>query len=205
MENKLQELTSRIYNEGIEKANKEAAEILENAQKEADKILENARKEAEKLMDQTRHETNELRKNVDNEVKMSARQSIAAIKQQITALVTTSLVKEPVKSAISDKEFVKKIIESVIRNWDPKSGSGPELALILPKEDEKSLGSYFESKTHQLLKDGLVVEFDSKLGSGFRIGPADKSYVLSFSDEDFGNFFKNYLKPRTTKLLYGGE
>jgi len=205
MESKLQELTSRIYSEGIEKANKEAAAIIENARKEAEKILENAKKEAEKLQETTRHETEELRKNVSNEVQMSARQSIAAIKQQITGLITASLVKEPVKAALADKEFVKKIIETVVKNWDPKSGEGIDLALVLPKEDEKSLGSYFESKTHELLKGGLKVEFDDKLSGGFRIGPGDKSYVLSFTEEDFENFFKNYLRPRTTKLLYGGE
>jgi V/A-type H+/Na+-transporting ATPase subunit E len=205
MESKLQELTSRIYNEGIEKANQEAAEILENAKKEAEKIVETAKKEAEKIQEQTRHETDELRKNVGNEVKMSARQSIAAIKQQITGLITASLVKEPVKAAVSDKDFLKKIIEAVIKNWDPKSGAGLDLAVILPKEDEKTLGSYFQNKTHELLKGGLKVEFDDKMSGGFRIGPGDKSYVLSFTDEDFGNFFKNYLRPRTTKLLYGGE
>lgn len=205
MESKLQELTSRIYNEGIEKANKEAAAIIENARKEADKILENARREAQKLQDQTKHETDELKKNVANEVKMSARQSIAAIKQQITGLITANLVKEPVKAAISDKEFVKRIIESVIRNWDPKSGAGLDLAVVLPKEDEKTLGAYFGAKTHDLLKGSLKVEFDDKLSEGFRIGPGDKSYILSFTEEDFENFFKNYLRPRTTKLLYGGE
>ncbi len=205
MESKLQELTSRIYNEGIEKANKEAAAILENARNEADSILENARKEALSLQEQAKKESEELRKNVGNEVTMSARQSILAIKQQITNLVTTRLVREPVKMAMADKDFVKKIIESVIRNWDPKTGSGIDLALTLPKEDEKTLGSYFSQKTHDLLKAGLKVQFDDKMTGGFRIGPGDRSFLLSFTEEDFENFFKNYLRPRTTKLLYGGE
>lgn len=204
MESKLQELTSRIYNEGIEKANKEAAAIIETAEKEAEKILENAKKEADKLQEKAKHETDELRKNVASEVQMSARQSISAIKQQITELLTTRLVAEPVKEAIKDKDFVKNIIETVIKNWDPKSGS-MDLALTLPKEDEKKLGSYFEAKTHETLKGKLKVEFDDKMGSGFKIGPGDKSYILSFTEEDFENFFRNYLRPRTTKLLYGGE
>lgn len=204
MESKLQELTSRIYNEGIEKANKEAAAILEKAQQEAEKILVNATKEAERLQDAARHEAEELRKNVANEVKMSARQSLSAIKQQITSLITTRLVAEPVKEAFKDKDFVKNVIETVIKNWDPKSGN-LELALTLPKEDELKLSSWFEAKTHEMLKAKLKVEFDDKMSSGFRIGPGDKSYVLSFTDQDFENFFKNYLRPRTTKLLYGGE
>jgi len=205
MESKLQELTSRIYSEGIEKANKEAAAIIDNARKEAEKILENARKEAEKLQEATKHETDELRKNVSNEVQMSARQSIAAIKQQITGLVTASLAKVEVKQAFGDKQFVKKILETLIKNWNLNSGEGVDLALVLPPEDEKSLSLYFEAKTHELLNAGLKIEFDDKLSGGFRIGPGDKSYVLSFTEEDFENFLKNYLRPRTTKLLYGGK
>jgi V/A-type H+/Na+-transporting ATPase subunit E len=204
MESKLQELTSKIYNEGIEKANKEAAAIVEKAKKEAEKIVENAKKEAEKLQEQARHETEELRKNVANEVKMSARQSISAIKQEVTELITTRIVTEPIEEAFKDDDFIKKIIETVIKNWDPKSGS-LDLSLTLPKEDEKKLGSYFEAKTHETIKGKLKVEFDDKMGSGFKIGPGDKSYVLSFTENDFENFFKNYLRPRTTKLLYGGE
>jgi V/A-type H+-transporting ATPase subunit E len=205
MESKLQELTSKIYNEGIEKASKEAAIILENARNEADAIVEKARKEADQLKEKARNESDELRKNVSNEVKMSARQSIAAIKQQITELITARLVAEPVKEIVGDKDFVKSIIENVIKNWDPKSGAGIDLALILPKEDEKKLGDYFDNKSRQLLKGRITVNFDAKMNSGFKIGPGDKSYVLSFTDEDFENFFKNYLRPRTTKLLYGGE
>ncbi|MGB4204220.1 MAG: hypothetical protein WBJ84_01210 [Bacteroidales bacterium] len=205
MESKLQELTSKIYNEGIEKANKEAAAIVENARKEAEAILENAKKEALALKEQSISESEELRKNVANEVIMSARQSILAIKQQITNLVVSRLVHEPVKSAVGDKDFIKKIIETVIKNWDPKSSAAFDLALTLPKEDEKTLGNYFAQKANELLKGGLDVQFDDKLNSGFRIGPGDKSFLLSFTDEDFENFFKNYLRPRTTKLLYGGE
>ena len=204
MESKLQELTNKIYSEGIEKANNEAASIIGNAENEARKILDNAKKEAEKLHEKARLETEELRKNVASEVKMSARQAISAVKQQITELITTRLVAEPVKDAFKDKDFVKEIIETVIRRWDPHTG-GIDLALTLPKEDAQKMASYFESKTLEALKSKVTVDFDEKMSGGFRIGPGDKSYVLSFTDDDFENFLKNYLRPRTTKLLYGGE
>jgi V/A-type H+-transporting ATPase subunit E len=38
--------------------------------------------------------------------------------------------------------------------------------------------------------------------SGFKVGPADGSYVISFTDEDFNNFFKAYLRPKSTELLF---
>jgi len=41
--------------------------------------------------------------------------------------------------------------------------------------------------------------------SGFKIGPADESYLISFTDEDFTNFLKGYLRPKTSQLLFEEE
>ena len=46
MENKIQELTDKIYREGVEKGNEEAQKLILKAQEEAKKIVENAQKEA---------------------------------------------------------------------------------------------------------------------------------------------------------------
>jgi len=203
MESKLQELTDKIYNEGIAKARREAAEILEKANQEAGHVLEQASREATRIQEEAARQAEEFRKNVDNEMKMSARQAMSALKQQVAALVTARLVEAPVKQAFSDKDFIRKTIETLVKNWTPQTGGG--LALVLPAEDEKGLGEYFTGKAHSILAEGLTIEFDDRMGAGFRLGPADKSYVISFTEDDFGHFFKNYLRPRTTKLLYGGE
>ena len=50
MENKIQELTDKIYREGVEKGNTEAQKLIANAQDEAKKIVEDARKEAEAIV-----------------------------------------------------------------------------------------------------------------------------------------------------------
>ena len=42
MENKIQELTDKIYREGVEKGNTEAQKLIANAQDEAKKIVEDA-------------------------------------------------------------------------------------------------------------------------------------------------------------------
>ena len=40
MENKIKELTDKIYREGVEKGNEEAQRLIANAQEEAKKIIE---------------------------------------------------------------------------------------------------------------------------------------------------------------------
>ena len=42
MENKIQELTDKIYREGVEKGNEEAQRLISNSQKEAQKLIEDA-------------------------------------------------------------------------------------------------------------------------------------------------------------------
>jgi V/A-type H+/Na+-transporting ATPase subunit E len=204
MENKLQELTSKIYEEGVAKAREEADKILEEANKEAEETRSKAKKEAQQIMEQTEREANELKRNTESEIKLVARQSLASIKQQIVALITLKATEEPVKKAFEDKDFLKKIIETTIKNWNPDQDSF-DLQLLLPKDEEKSLGEYFASRQKELLKGGLDIRFDERMRSGFKIGPADGRFLISFTDEDFHNFFKNYLRPRTTELLFGGE
>ncbi|MDN5328512.1 MAG: V/A-type H+/Na+-transporting ATPase subunit [Bacteroidales bacterium] len=204
MESKLQELTSRIYREGIEKASAEAAQIKEQASREAADMLENARREAHRIVEEAQKEAEELRRNVSNEIRLSTRQAMAALRQQITELITARMVEGPVKEAFNDREFIKKLIETIIKNWQSQN-NGQGMTVILPPAEEKELGAWLETKGRQLLTAGLEVVYDEKTGKGFRIGPADKSYIISFTEEDFENFFRAYLRPRTIKLLYGGE
>lgn len=49
MENKIQELTDKIYHEGVEKGNEEAKNLIHNAKAEAEKIIAEAKKEADAL------------------------------------------------------------------------------------------------------------------------------------------------------------
>jgi V/A-type H+-transporting ATPase subunit E len=202
MENKLQELTQKIYAEGIQKAEDEKTAILENAQMEAANIVQQAKDEAENIVQKAKQEAEEIRKNVNAELKLSANQAISSIKQKITDLIMLKTADKPVKDAFMDKDFIKELITTLVKNW---SGAGAGISLLLPQKEQDDLGKYFETKQKDLLDQGLSIDYDNEITSGFRIGPADGSYRISFSDEDFSNFLKTYLRPRTNQLLYGGE
>ena len=60
MENKIQELTEKIYREGVEKGNDEANRLISNAREEAAKIIEDARKEADAIILAARKNATEI-------------------------------------------------------------------------------------------------------------------------------------------------
>ena len=205
MENKLQELTQKLYNEGVEKANAEADKILADAKSEAEKIKQDAEKEAKKIIADAEQKTVEIKKNVDSELSLAAKQSVRSVKQKITDMIVSKVIDEPVKKAFDDEKFVKEIIETVVKNWNPQKNETIDLAVLLPADMEKEFSKFFTAKTGKELNANLELSFSDSVKGGFKIGPADGSYKISFTEEDFENFFKSYLRPKTVEMLYPGE
>lgn len=199
MENKLQELTRKIYSEGVEKATEEANLILDKAQKEADELKKQAAKQAEEIINEATKNAEEMKRNAQSEMRMSSKQAMSALRQQIATLVTAKVVDAPVKEAVSDKTFMGEMIGKALESFSNSA------TLVMPKEDEKSLEKYFGKRLDDVLKSGVDVRFDDKIKGGFKIGPKDNSYLVSFTDEDFEAFFRSFMRPRSINLLFGAE
>lgn len=204
MEKKLQELTEKIYAEGIGKANDEAAKILTAAKVDSEMIMKKAKQDAEEILKKAKKEAEDYKTSTLSELQMAARQALSTLKQQIAALITAKSA-EPVKGTFEDKIFVQNIIATALSNWSVEKSENFDLAVILPKSDEANMQAYFKSQQINLLNKGLVLNFDDKIKAGFKIGPKDGSYQISFTDDDFANFFKSYLRTKTAELLFGGK
>lgn len=205
MENKLQELTQKLYNEGVEKANEEADKILAEAKSEADKLKQIAEKDAQKIIADAEQKSVEIKKNLDAELNLAVKQTIRTVKQKITDVIVSKVIDEPVKKAFDDEKFVKEIIETVVKNWNPQKNETIDLSVLLPADLEKEFAKFFTAKSGKELNANLELSFSDTIKGGFKVGPADGSYKISFSEEDFENFFKSYLRPKTIEMLYPGE
>lgn len=205
MENKLQELTDRIYQEGIAKADEEKQKIIVSAQKEADRIIRNANTDADRIIRDAAKKAEDMKKNADAEIMMAAQQALSSLKQKIVDLLLKTSLSKPLKKGFDDVAFIQKIIATMVKNWSHDKTESPSLSLLLPKDMAAEFESFISSKGHEQLKAGLTIEYSSNLKKGFRISPKDGSFKISFTDEDFESFFKEYLRPRTIKALYGEE
>jgi len=204
MDKKLQELTEKIYAEGVGKANDEADKIISAAKAQAEQILKQAALEAAEVHAKAEKEALDYKNAALAEVQMASRQALSSLKQQIANLITARST-ETVKDAFADKSFIQNIIGTALKNWSAEKADNFDLTVILPKADEQSLQNYFKTQQLDLLNKGLTLNFDGKVKAGFKIGPQDDSFLISFTDEDFVNFFKSYLRVRTAELIFGGK
>ncbi|WP_163323848.1 V-type ATP synthase subunit E [Draconibacterium mangrovi] len=202
MTDRIEEITQKIYNEGIIKAKDDADQLIAEAKEKADAIIQSAKLKQDEIIRNAQIKAEEDKKRTEAELQLTARQFISHLKQQITALISTVQINSPVNEAFNDSDFIKKIILTLIEKWDPKTAKSIDLILLLPPEDQKELTAFLQKRASEAMNKGIEISVDTKLKSGFRIGPKDGSYLISFTAQDFANYFKQYFKDGTKKLLF---
>lgn len=203
MEQKIQELTNKIYQEGVEKGEQRARQLVTEAESKAAGILAEAKAQAEKILLEAQSQAAELKRNTEAELRLSGSQAISAVKQQLLEMITAKVIEGGTSGALSDPSTVKDLIQSVLQNWKASDGIAPKLEVLLPANKQNEFSAAFEKGASDLLKKGIQLSFSKNIKAGFRIGPVDGSYRISLTDEDFQEFFKEYLRPRTRQYLFG--
>ena len=203
MQDKLQELTERLYNEGLSKGKQEGEELLQKAHAEAEAIVAKAKAEAESIIAQAQKEADELKTKVTADVKMAATQSIAVTKQEIEQMVVTQSAQQGVKTNMTNAEFVKELIASVVKAFNPQNASPVALDLILPESLKAQVEPFVQNEIAQQFQGEVKVDYSKKMNGGFKVAPRDGGYVLQFTDDEFIQLIANYLRPATKKILFG--
>lgn len=204
MQNKLQELTDKLYNEGLSKGKQEAEQLRSNAKKEAERIIAEAKHEAANIIAAAKKEAEETKSRVENDLRVASSQSIAAVKQQVENLILSKALAAPVKASLTDTEFLKSVILTIAKAFDASNAEPSELNVILPESMRNELqNGFLISESGRVLNEGIEVSFSKQIAGGFKIGPKKGGYLISFSDGDFERLIAGYLRPATKKLLFG--
>ncbi|WP_321332257.1 hypothetical protein [uncultured Bacteroides sp.] len=196
MENKIQELTDKIYREGVAKGNEEAQRLIVNAQEEAKGIIEQARKEADVVIASSRKTAAELMENTKSELKLFASQAVTALQSEIASIITDKIVSASVKEFSKEEEYLHAFIVALATKW---SATEP---IVISTSDADSLKTYFVAKAKSLLDNGVKIEQVNGIKTWFSISPADGSYKVNFGEEEFMNYFKAFLRPQLVEMLF---
>ena len=201
MQNKLQELTDKLYNEGLSKGKQEGEELLAKAKVQAEEMVAKAQAEAAQIVAAAQKQADEIKSKVASDIRMASSQSLAATKKDIETLVVGKMTDEPVKKALASADFVKELIKAVAEKFTTE---GPvDLALILPESLQKELEPFVAKELAKALDAGVEASFSKKVSGGFKIGPKNGGYFVSFTDETFNELIAEYLRPATKKILFG--
>ena len=201
MQNKLQELTDKLYEEGLSKGKEEGAKIVENALKEAERIPAEARQNAGQIREEAEKSAAEMKSKVESDLKMASAQTLQATRQDIENLVVAKISDAKVAESLAEPDFLKKIILAVAEKFSTQDAA--DMNLILPESLKAQLEPFVKGELARALGKEVTAAFSKKIAGGFRIGPKDGSYFISLTDETFKSLIGEYLRPVTRKFLFG--
>ncbi len=205
MQNSVEELTQKIYNEGVEKAEVQGAEIIKDAQQKALDIVKNAETKAKAIIELAEKNASDLKLKQEAEMRLASRQAVSTLKQRITDLIIWDVNAAPIASGFEDKEFIQRLIEKLVDFWLANFAQEDSLTVLLPEKDLSEYQDFMAARGQEILKKGVQIEFKGTMTHGFQISPKDGRFKVSFTAQDFENYFKTFARPRTFKLLYGEE
>ena len=197
MENKLQQLTQKLYDEGLEKGRAEAERLVAEAKTNAAKIVKEAEAQAAKILAEANTKAQDVEKNAMTEISLAGKQALSKIKAEISSMIIAKSTAPAVKAATLDPEFVKQMLLTVAKNWSGADSSKNQLKALLPEAEQT-----FEAAAKELLAAGVEVGYSKEVRTGFKVGAKDGGYYISFSDQDFDALLKEYLRDKVYKMLY---
>ena len=198
---KLQELTQKLYEEGLAKGKQDGEALLEKAKSEAEGIVKQAQEEAEAILAKARKDAEDFKVKVEGDVKMAAQQAVQATRSDIENLVVAKVVDGTVDKALANEDYIKDIITAVAQKFSADEPA--DLSLVLPESLKAALEPFVKNELGKLLGKGVDATFSKKVAGGFKIGPKDGGYFVSLTDDTFKDLIGSYLRPATKKLLFG--
>ncbi len=202
MENRLQELTQKLYDEGLQKGRSEGDSIVSQAKAEATAIVEAAKKESQRIISQAEARAADISKNSMTEIALAGKQAMGKIKGEIANMIVGKSIEEGVKAATIDGAFIAEMMLAIAKGWDGSKGGEVSLEALLPASNKKSLDKAIKGSAAKLTKAGIEVGYSEDVKSGFKIGAKDGGYYISFSDSDFDALMRGYLRERVSELLF---
>jgi len=196
MDTKIQELTDKIYKEGVEKGREEANRIIAGAKEQEETIIREAENQAKEIVANAGKQAEEIKRHTQAELRLFTSQSIEALKSEVANLVTGRIVTDNVNAALADATFMQKVILEIAKEWAKNE------AVTIQAADAQALTDYFEANAKELLQQGVNIEKVNGKKTSFTLASADGAYKISFGEEEFIAYFKEFLRPQLIEMLF---
>ena len=91
---------------------------------------------------------------------------------------------------------MQKAILTLVQEWQKNQ------QVIIEAKDEKALTDYFVTNAKSLLNNGVKITEANGVKADFTISPEKAGYKITFGEEEFVAYFKEFLRPKLVEMLF---
>lgn len=201
-ESKLQEITRKLYEEGLTEGKAEGERLLAEAKAEAERCKKAAEAEVAALRAQAEAAIAKEKESAEAELKRCLRQMFSAAKADLEETLLQKTVTPSVKAAFDQDTFIKEMLLETVRTFGSTDVKAADLTLLLPESKRHEYDALLQQLIRQQLEAGLQVHYRHDLDRGFQVQSREKGYKLSFTEADFEALLKQYARENLRRWLF---
>jgi V/A-type H+-transporting ATPase subunit E len=210
----VQDLISRIRDEGVESGKQEAGRLVSEAQLRATRLVEDARTEVEELRKKARAEIENEKNAALAALKLAARDTSLQLEADIVSAFE-GYVKRLVSPALRDPELIQALVLVLAGHAVEKFVKDQEIRVFVSDVLFKEAGESSELDerakqavlgiTGEILREGIELIPSSEVAGGARVQLVDENLEVDLTDETVHKVLLKHLLPRFRAILEGAE
>ena len=215
----VQELISRLRDEGVKAGRDQSDQMIQEAQEKAARIVAQAKAEAEELLSKARSEIERDKAAAIESLRVAVRDTELKLEAEVKADFA-AYVKRLVSVELSDKEFLREVILGIagMAAGDQACEDKP-VEILLPKDlfeaDEKRtrLTEKGQDRMRRLvlgisgdmLREGVDLKPSEDIRGGMRVRLVGEDLEIDLSDQAISDLLLQNLLPRYRDIVRGVE
>ena len=196
----LEHLISRINQEGVEKGEKEAAEILGRAKERAAAIVAEAEAAAKAHMAKAERDSEVYVERSTRSLEQAARDLLIGVGQSIETMIqdiATSATDEAL-----DPRTLKRMMVKMAQAYAEKNGTESRIELLIGEQDQAEIVKFFARQYRRRLVSGLNITIDHGVRKGFRVVLENERVYHDFSKPAIAEALANFLRPHLAEIVH---
>jgi len=192
----LQHLLEKIQKDGIDQAEKTAAEIVEKAKLHAKTIVDQAETEGHRIVQKAAKDAESFTENGSKALEQAARNTIISTKAGIISAVESVIAKET--SEAMDNNTVSQIILKMVDAYC--AGAAPADILVNENDVEK-FKKIILDKLSEKARLGLQIIPSDSISKGFKLLIRNKNLEHDLTDVSIKEALSRVLRPHIAEIM----
>ncbi len=199
MAEQLQELLERINREGVEKAERKAAEIVSAAGEKAKQIVEEAEKRAADREAAAEEAAGKLKDNAEKAIGQSARNVLLSLEEEVRKYFDR-ILQEAVGKSLDQKALTAAIMKLIEKAGGEIRGDDKGEVSLSP-EDAKKISDGLLARFRQQVEGKLEIKPVPGVEAGFTISFDGGKSSYDFTDDGLRELLTTYLSPHLKEII----
>lgn len=201
----VKELIQRIRDEGVEKAQSEAQQILHEAKQQAAAILSDAQAQAKRELESAREKISTEEIASEEALKIAARDTVKNLGAGVSRVFRAQLEKV-IHEELGSESLIRDVILAVAGEARDlvKDREAAELLVHYEQGDEgaeKRINELIYKLSHEAFKEGLTLKPQAGLQRGVSIKVKGADVLIDVNEETLTELLHHQLLPRYRHLL----